>query len=158
MASKTNALRKLDQHRINYEVCVYEVDEDDLSGNHVVEVLNQKANEVYKTLVLQGDRKGYIVCCIPVNEELDLKKVAKCTNYKKVEMIAMKDLLAITGYIRGGCSPVGMKKQFPTYFQRDILNLDKVYLSAGKRGMQMVVSPNDIISLVNGKTEDLIKC
>ena len=153
---KTNALRVLDKSSIPYQLQTYSVDESDLSGMKVVEKLNVDLKKVYKTLVLQSNDKQYLVCCLPVNCEVDLKKLAKLSNHKKVEMIAMRDLQAITGYIRGGCSPVAMKKQFPTYFQEDILLLDEVYLSAGKRGVQMIVKPQDIISLVNGQVGDFI--
>lgn len=153
---KTNALRVLDKSSIPYQLQTYSVDESDLSGMKVVEKLNVDFKKVYKTLVLQSNDKQYLVCCLPVNCEVDLKKLAKLSNHKKVEMIAMRDLQAITGYIRGGCSPVAMKKQFPTYFQEDILLLDEVYLSAGKRGVQMIVKPQDIISLVNGQVGDFI--
>lgn len=153
---KTNALRVLDKSSIPYQLQTYSVDESDLSGMKVVEKLNVEFKKVYKTLVLQSNDKQYLVCCLPVNCEVDLKKLAKLSNHKKVEMIAMRDLQAITGYIRGGCSPVAMKKQFPTYFQEDILLLDEVYLSAGKRGVQMIVKPQDIISLVNGQVGDFI--
>ena len=153
---KTNALRVLDKSSIPYQLQTYSVDESDLSGMKVVEKLNVEFKKVYKTLVLQSNDKQYLVCCLPVNCEVDLKKLAKLSNHKKVEMVAMRDLQAITGYIRGGCSPVAMKKQFPTYFQEDILLLDEVYLSAGKRGVQMIVKPQDIISLVNGQVGDFI--
>lgn len=153
---KTNALRVLDKSSIPYQLQTYSVDESDLSGMKVVEKLNVDFKKVYKTLVLQSNDKQYLVCCLPVNCEVDLKKLAKLSKHKKVEMIAMRDLQAITGYIRGGCSPVAMKKQFPTYFQEDILLLDEVYLSAGKRGVQMIVKPQDIISLVNGEVGDFI--
>lgn len=146
---KTNALRILDSSNIHYKTKEYEVDED-LSGVHLVEKIGIPVEQCFKTLVLHGDKTGYIVCCIPVNLEIDLKELAKVSKNKKVEMIPMKDLLSITGYIRGGCSPVGMKKQFPTYFQEDIILYDEVYFSAGKRGLQMIVNPEDIIKLVNG--------
>ena len=132
---KTNALRILDQKKINYDIKEYEYDEEHLSGEHVLEQVDFNENEVYKTLVLKG-LKEYIVCCVPVLEEIDLKKLAKASNNKSVEMIHMKDLLSITGYIRGGCSPIGMKKKFRTYFQQDIINIEKVAVSAGKRGLQ----------------------
>lgn len=157
MSIKTNALRLLDKAKIKYDIQTYEVDENDLSGSHIVEILGQEAKTVYKTLVLHGDKSGYLVGCIPVDKEIDLKKLAKVSGNKKVEMIHQKDLLSITGYIRGGCSPVGMKKQFPTYFQKDILELKQVYLSAGKRGLQMILKPEDVVSVVKGKTEDIIK-
>ena len=157
MKVKTNALRLLDQAKIKYDIETYEVDESDLSGVHVIEMLHQDPKMVYKTLVLHGDKTGYLVACIPVDQEIDLKKLAQVSHNKKVEMIKQKDLLSITGYIRGGCSPVGMKKKFPTYFHSDINDLEKVYLSAGKRGIQMIVSPEDILKITNGTSEDIIK-
>lgn len=116
---KTNAMRLLDAAGLAYRVMEYEVDENDLSGVHVAKTIGQDPDTVFKTLVLKGERLGYLVCCIPVAEELDLKKVAKTAGDKKVEMIPMKDLLNVTGYIRGGCSPIGMKKKYPTYHRRN---------------------------------------
>ena len=153
---KTNALRLLDRDKIKYDTETYEVT-DDLSGVHVIEVLGQEASSVYKTLVLHGDKTGFLVGCIPVDQEIDLKKLAKASGNKKVEMFHQKDLLATTGYIRGGCSPVGMKKLFATYYQEEILKLEKVYVSAGKRGMQVILNPQDLIKVTRGKTADIIK-
>ncbi len=152
---KTNALRILDSKKIKYEIKEYEYDENHLSGDHVLKQVNMNANEVYKTLVLKS-AKGYIVCCIPVLDEIDLKKLAKVSGNKKVEMVHQKDLLSVSGYIRGGCSPIGMKKQFETYFQKDILNNKKIAVSAGKRGLQVILDPNDLIKCVNGKLVDVI--
>ncbi len=153
---KTNALRLLDAHHISYRTQTYEVD-DDLSGVHVTNTLGIDENQCFKTLVLEGDKTGYLVCCIPVNLEIDLKKLAKASGNKKVEMIPMKNLLSVTGYIRGGCSPVGMKKQFPTYIQEDALCFDEIYLSAGRRGLQMIVNPNDIVLLLDAALVDVVK-
>ena len=153
---KTNALRLLDQAHIPYETKEYEYDEEHLSGDHIISQVDLEANQIYKTLVLHCE-KDYLVCCIPVLEEIDLKKLAKLSRHKKVEMLHQKDLLGLTGYIRGGCSPVGMKKTFPTYFQEDILLLDKVAVSAGKRGMQMILSPQDLVDYVHGVCGDVIK-
>lgn len=153
---KTNALRLLDQAHIHYETKEYEYDEEHLSGDHIISQVDFEANQIYKTLVLHCE-KEYLVCCIPVLEEIDLKKLAKLSGYKKVEMLHQKDLLGVTGYIRGGCSPVGMKKVFPTYFQEDILTIDKVAVSAGKRGIQMILSPQDLVSYVHGVCGDVIK-
>ena len=110
-------MRLLDAAGIHYETGTYEVDENDLSGSHAADLMGIDHDQMYKTLVLKGEKKGYLVCCIPVDEELDLKKVAKAAGEKKVEMIHVKDMLGITGYIRGGCSPIGMKKKFPTYIE-----------------------------------------
>ena len=153
---KTNALRILDQKKINYDIKEYEYDEEHLSGEHVLEQVDFNENEVYKTLVLKG-LKEYIVCCVPVLEEIDLKKLAKASNNKSVEMIHMKDLLSITGYIRGGCSPIGMKKKFRTYFQQDIINIENVAVSAGKRGLQVILSPHDLVTVTDGVLVDVIR-
>lgn len=152
---KTNALRLLDQAHIDYEMKEYEYDEEHLSGEHIIDQVDLDASEIYKTLVLKGTN-GYLVCCIPVLDEIDLKKLAKVSHQKSVQMIHQKDLLNLTGYIRGGCSPIGMKKLFPTYFQEDILLNDKVAVSAGKRGLQVVLKPTDLIDFVCGECVDVI--
>ena len=153
---KTNALRMLDQAKINYETKEYEYDDNHLSGDHVLKQVDLDRDAVYKTLVLKGT-KDYLVCCIPVLEEINLKKLAKVTGHKSVEMVRQKDLLNLTGYIRGGCSPVGMKKTFPTYIQEDVILQDKIAVSAGKRGLQMILSPQDLITITNAKCVDVIK-
>ncbi len=147
---KTNAMRILDTERIEYKVLEYEVDESDLSGVHVAEMVGQDPGSVFKTLVLKGEKQGHIVCCIPVNEELDLKQVARVAKDKKVEMIAMKDLLPITGYIRGGCTAIGMKKKFPVYVDENAMLYDEIAISAGIRGMQLVLKPEDFLKIVEG--------
>ena len=119
---KTNAARQLDQLKINYELITYQVDENDLGAAHIAEQLGQPIERLFKTLVLRGDRTGLFVCVIPGAEEVDLKKAAKVTGNKKVEMIHVKELLPLTGYIRGGCSPIGMKKALPTYFHQSVMN------------------------------------
>lgn len=154
---KTNALRLLDQAKITYQIKEYEYDEEHLSGSHIVEQVDLKANQIFKTLVLMDQNKEYLVCCIPVLNEIDLKKLAKLANKKKVEMIHQKDLLNVTGYIRGGCSPVGMKKVFPTYLDSSIYEIEEVAFSAGKRGYQMVVKVNDIVSYLKPIIGDVIK-
>ena len=153
---KTNVLRILDQKKIKYRIKEYEYDENHLSGEHIVNQVDLDANQIYKTLVLKGI-DDYLVCCIPVLEEIDLKKLAKVTHHKKVEMIYQKDLLKVTGYIRGGCSPIGMKKTFPTYYQKSILELEEVAVSAGKRGLQVILKPQDLINCTNGKVIDVIR-
>lgn len=153
---KTNALRMLDQAKINYETKEYEYDDNHLSGDHVLKQVDLDKDAVYKTLVLKGT-KDYLVCCIPVLEEINLKKLAKVTGHKSVEMVRQKDLLNLTGYIRGGCSPVGMKKTFPTYIQEDVILQDKIAVSAGRRGLQMILSPQDLITITNAKCVDVIK-
>lgn len=153
---KTNVLRMLDQAHIDYEIREYTYDEQHLSGEHIVDQVDLKAEEIYKTLVLKGNN-GYLVCCIPVLNEIDLKKLAKASDNKSVVMIHQKDLLGLTGYMRGGCSPIGMKKSFPTYFQKDILNQQRVAVSAGKRGIQVVLNPQDLINYVQGQCVDVIR-
>ena len=158
MAKKieTNALRLLDQAKIDYEIKEYEYDEDHLSGEHIVAQVEIPAKDIFKTLVLKGNR-GFLVCCIPVLEEIDLKKLAKLSNNKSVAMIHMKDLLATTGYIRGGCSPVGMKKKFDTYFDCSINECDKIALSAGKRGYQMIVEAKQLLAYLDAVVGDVIR-
>jgi len=153
---KTNAARILDNAKINYELVTYEVDENDLSAIHVATQLQVPVAKVFKTLVLLGDKSGYFVCIIPGAEELDLKKAAKISGNKSCDLIPMKDLLTVTGYIRGACSPVGMKKLFHTYIHESCLNFQQIYLSAGKRGMQMLVDPRHIINTTKATVGFLI--
>lgn len=152
---KTNAARLLDKAGLKYNLVPYEVDENDLAVQHVAESLGQNIECVFKTLVLHGDKTGYIVAVIPGHCEVDLKSLAKVSGNKKVEMIPMKDLLSVTGYIRGGCSPVGMKKRFPTYFHSTALNFDCIYVSAGVRGLQLEIPPTDLVTFVNGITAEI---
>lgn len=147
---KTNAARLLDKAGIKYGLIPYEFDENDLAAQHVAESLGQSIEQVFKTLVLHGDRTGHIVCVVPGDCEVDLKALAKASGNKKVEMIAMKDLLSVTGYIRGGCSPIGMKKRFPTYSHSTALEFERIYVSAGVRGLQLEISPSDLIGFVGG--------
>ena len=147
---KTNAARLLDKAGIEYRLIPYEFDENDLAAQHVADSLGQDISRVFKTLVLHGDRTGHIVCVIPGNGEVDLKALAKVSGNKKVEMIAMKDLLAVTGYIRGGCSPVGMKKRFPTFFHTSAESFETIFVSAGVRGLQLEISPLSLINFVGG--------
>ena len=142
--TKTNVMRLLDAAGIDYEAGEYEVDEDDLSGSHAADMMGMDHDTMFKTLVLKGDKNGYLVCCIPVDEELDLKKVAKASKDKKVEMIHMKELLPLTGYMRGGCSPIGMKKKFPTYIEETAQIFDKISISAGQRGVQVILNPEEL--------------
>jgi Cys-tRNA(Pro)/Cys-tRNA(Cys) deacylase len=155
--TKTNAMRLLDKKKVQYSIVEYEVDESDLSGQHVAEQLSQPCEKILKTLVVKGEKQGYVICCIPVNHELDLKKVAKLIKDKKVEMLPVKDLLQVTGYIRGGCSPIGMKKQYPVFFHESILFRNEIAVSAGIRGMQIIIEPKSLIHFVNAQTADLIK-
>lgn len=153
---KTNAARLLDKAGFTYRLVPYEFDENDLAAQHVADSLGQDIARVFKTLVLHGDRTGHLVCVIPGNGEVDLKALAKASGNKKVEMIAMKDLLGVTGYIRGGCSPVGMKKRFPTFFHSTALDFDTIYVSAGVRGLQLEISPTDLIGFVGGTVADVM--
>lgn len=152
---KTNAARLCDKEKIDYKLVPYEVDESDLSATHVADQLGENVEQVFKTLVLKGDKSGYFVCIIPGAEELDLKLAAKVSENKKCDMIAMKDLLLITGYIRGACSPIGMKKHFPTYIHESCLKFDTIYVSAGQRGLQLQLSPQDLIRVANIKVVKL---
>lgn len=154
---KTNVCRLLDQVGIEYEEKEYEVDENDLSGSHAADIMGADHDSVYKTLVLKGEKNGYLVCCIPVDEELDLKKTAKAAGEKKVEMLPVKDLLSVTGYIRGGCSPIGMKKKFPTYIEETAVLFEKIAVSAGMRGKQIILNPEDLAKYVGGKFVPLTK-
>ena len=152
---KTNAARLLDKAKITYDLITYEFDENDLAAQHVADSLGQDIARVFKTLVLHGDRTGHIVAVIPGNMEVDLKALAKASGNKKVEMIAMKDLLGVTGYIRGGCSPIGMKKRFPTFFHSTALDFETIFVSAGVRGLQIEISPDDLITFVGGEVGDV---
>lgn len=154
--NKTNVARLLDAAKVSYELVPYEVDESDLSAVHVAEQLGENLNRVFKTIVLHGDRTGFFVCVIPGAEEVNLKKAAQISGNKKCELLPMKDLLSVTGYIRGGCSPIGMKKLFPTYFHDTAQLYDSIYVSAGIRGLQLKVSPNDLLSQSKGVYVDLI--
>lgn len=154
-AVKTNVMRLLDKAKISYEAKEYPVDENDLSGSHVADLLGVDHGSMFKTLVLKGEKTGYLVCCIPVDGELDLKKAAKAAGDKKVEMIPMKELLTVTGYIRGGCSPIGMKKRFPTYLDSSAFEHEKITVSAGQRGAQVILSPMDLGDFVGAKAADL---
>ena len=152
---KTNAARLLDKARIDYNLIPYGFDENDLAAQHVADSLGQDIACVFKTLVLHGDRTGHIVCVVPGNMEVNLKSLAKVSGNKKVEMIAMKDLLAVTGYIRGGCSPIGMKKKFPTYFHSTALEQEKIYVSAGVRGLQIEIAPSALMNFVGAEVADV---
>ena len=153
--NKTNAARQLDQLKVNYELIPYEVDENNLGAEHIAELLGQPIERVFKTLVLRGDKTGLFVCVIPGAEEVDLKKAARVTGNKKVEMIHVKELLPLTGYIRGGCSPIGMKKPLPTWFHQTLTDYDTVYCSAGQRGLQFNIAPQDLLRAAKGTLADL---
>ena len=153
--NKTNAMRQLDAAKIKYEVCCYEVDENDLSGTHIADEIGLPYDEVFKTIVTKGDKTGYTVFCIPCHKEIDLKRAAQATGNKRIEPLHVKDLLGITGYIRGGCSPVGMKKKFPTYFDESAGSLERLTVSAGVRGMQLLLSAEDIIRFTGASLVDV---
>ena len=154
--AKTNVARLLDQAKIPYELVPYEVDENDLAAAHVAESLGEDINQVFKTLVLCSGSQ-HIVCVVPGNCEVDLKKAARAANVKKVEMLPMKELLPLTGYIRGGCSPIGMKKPFPTFFHSTALNFEVIFVSAGVRGLQLRIAPQQLINYVNASVADICK-
>ena len=157
MKTKTNAMRLLDRANIPYEVAEYEVDESDLSGVHLAETLGIDVERVFKTLVTRGDKNGLHVFVIPAAEELDLKKCAAVTGDKRIEMIAVKELLPLTGYIRGGCSPVGMKKLYPTHIDELATLYDTVYVSGGQRGLQLILSPVALADYVGAAFADVTK-
>ena len=152
---KTNAMRLIDKAKIKYGTIEYEVDENDLSGVTIAKKANLDDKMVFKTLVAKGDKTGYLVFCIPVAKEVDLKKAAKISGNKKIEMVHVKDLLGLTGYIRGGCSPVGMKKKFDTYFDETCKNFEKITVSAGVRGCQLLLNTDDITKFTNAKINSL---
>ena len=146
---KTNAMRLLEQAGIPYKALEYEVDENNLAGEHVAEQIHMPLEQVFKTLVAKGEKKGIMVFCIPVNSELDLKKAASVLGDKKIEMLHVKDLLATTGYIRGGCSPIGMKKKFPTYMDEIAVLFDEITVSAGIRGCQLCVPREALVQYID---------
>ena len=154
---KTNAARILDRAKIAYELIPYTVDEDNLAATHVAEELNEDIACVFKTLVLHGDRSGYFVCVVPGDKEVDLKAAAKVSGNKKVDLIPMKELLGVTGYIRGGCSPIGMKKPFPTYFHSTAADHPFIYISAGVRGLQIKIEPQALVNFVKAQLCNLVR-
>lgn len=149
---KTNAMRRLDAAKISYETLTYTVDENDLSGMHIAEQLQFPPEQMFKTLVARGDKTGPLVFCIPVADELDLKRAAAITGNKRIEMVHVKDLLSLTGYIRGGCSPIGMKKAFPTWIDESALRFDRITVSAGVRGAQLLLDRADLLQFIQAKT------
>ena len=153
--NKTNAARLLDQAHVAYELVPYEVDENNLAADHVASSLGEDIRQVFKTLVLHGDRTGHFVCVVPGCDEVDLKKAARVSGNKKVEMLAMKQLLPTTGYIRGGCSPIGMKKPFPTFFHQTCNDFDYIFVSAGVRGLQLKMAPADLVAFVGATVADI---
>jgi len=155
MKSKTNAMRQLDAARIKYTPMEYEVDENDLSGVKIAHQIGLPEEQVFKTLTAMGDKTGAVVFVIPCHMELDLKKCAVASGNKRVELVAVKELLALTGYIRGGCSPIGMKKKFPTYFDESVILYDEITVSAGVKGCQLLLSSGDVVRFTDAKLADL---
>jgi Cys-tRNA(Pro)/Cys-tRNA(Cys) deacylase len=154
--TKTNAARLLDAMNITYELIPYEVDENDLSAVTVAVKIGQDTDQVFKTLVLRGDKTGIFVCIIPGSQELDLKKTAKASGNKFVAMVAMKEILELTGYIRGGCSPVGMKKKYPAFIDETCILFDYIFVSAGIRGLQLKIGTEDLVRAISGTITSLI--
>lgn len=155
--SKTNAARLLDRAKISYRLVPYRVDETNLAATHVAEELGEDIATVFKTLVLHGDRSGHFVCVIPGDKEVDLKKAAKAAGAKKAELVAMKELLPLTGYIRGGCSPIGLKKPLPIFIHRSATEHDEIFISAGIRGLQIAIAPADLTEFTKATVTDLIQ-
>lgn len=153
---KTNAARLLDAQSVSYELAEYEVDESDLSAITLARKIGQDVEQIFKTLVLRGDKTGIFVCVIPGNAEVDLKKAAKVSGNKNCAMVQQKELLSLTGYIRGGCSPIGMKKSFPTYIHETCILFDTIYVSAGQRGLQFKINPEDLIKVTGAEVCDLV--
>ncbi len=153
---KTNVARLLDRDKVEYGLVEYNVDESDLGAQHVAEQLGEDVKQVFKTIVLHGDKKGNFVCVVPGDSEIDLKKAAAVSGNKKCAPLPLKELLPTTGYIRGGCSPIGMKKLFPTYINVSAKDFGFVYVSAGVRGLQVRISPDDLAKEVNAEFADLI--
>ena len=149
---KTNAMRMLNAAKLPFEILEYKVDESDLSGTHIAEQIGLPCEMVFKTLVAKGDKTGPLVFCIPAAEELDLKAAASLTGNKRIEMVHVKDLLGLTGYIRGGCSPVGMKKKFPTFVDESALQHPKITVSSGARGAQLLISTEALLQFIQAKT------
>ena len=156
MASKTNAVRLVQQANIPCREAFYEYDENDLNGLHAAHAIGMNPEQVFKTLVARGERTGINVFCIPVCCELDLKKAARAAGDKNMDLIAVKELLSVTGYIRGGCSPVGMKRRFPTFFEESCILWDEIAVSAGERGHQMIVPPLPLAELTHAILIDII--
>ncbi|MBQ8577666.1 MAG: Cys-tRNA(Pro) deacylase [Clostridia bacterium] len=151
-ANKTNVMRQLDKAGISYTPMTYEVDEDNLAGTHIAEEIGLPAEIVFKTLVTRGDKKGLAVFCIPAPAELNLKEAARLTGDKKLELLPVKELPILTGYIRGACSPIGMKKKFPTWIDESCLAYESITISAGIRGIQLLLDPNALIKFTGAKT------
>ncbi|AIG24659.1 Cys-tRNA(Pro) deacylase [Brevibacillus laterosporus] len=155
MSNKTNACRLLDKHKVPYTVHEYEWDEEHLNAKHVAQQVDLQVEQVFKTLVLRGDKTGVIMACIPAHKELHLKLLAAVSKNKKVEMVPMKEILELTGYIRGGCSPLGTKKNYPLFIDESALSLQLISISAGKRGLQIFLNPADLIKVSKATSASL---
>lgn len=153
--AKTNAVRLLERAGVHFGLHEYPVDEEHLEAQHVADELGQDINRVFKTIVLKGERTGHFVCVVPGNSEIDLKKAARAAGDKKADLIHVKELLGLTGYIRGGCSPVGMKKEFPTYIDETAMLFDAIAVSGGMRGVQLIINPDQLLGFVKGEYVDL---
>lgn len=154
--NKTNVARLLDKAKIEYELVSYQVDVNDLSAVHVAEQLNENVEQVFKTIILKGDKTGYFVCVIPGNKEVNLKCAAKVSGNKNADLLPLKELLTVTGYIRGACSPIGMKKSFPTFFHSTCNSFDYIYISGGLRGLQIKIAPISLINYIQAKITNLL--
>lgn len=152
---KTNALRHLDEAGIAYEVTAFEVPENHIDAVTMSQINHLPVEQVFKTIVLEAGRGDYVVACIPSYQSINLKKVAQLSGHKKLELLPLKDLTPVTGYVRGGCSPIGMKKLYPTFLDQSALAYDSIYVSAGKRGLQVALAPQDLLSICQGKSDDL---
>ena len=155
MADKTNAARILDRLKIHYDLVEYAVDPDNLAADHVADELGEPIEQVFKTLVLRGDKNGIFVCVVAGNREVDLKKAAKASGNKKAEMIAMKELLPLTGYIRGGCTSIGMKKKYPVFISEEAIGFPFIFVSAGRRGLQLKLAPADLVKAADATLADI---
>lgn len=153
--TKTNAMRMLDRAKIEYDTKEYVYEENNLSGTHIALENDLPIDQLFKTILLKGNKTGYLVVCLEANREIDLKKIAKLSNNKAVDLVPVKDLEKITGYIRGGCSPIGMKKSFPTFATPSILNSANIYISAGQRGLQIIINPKDLVSFCHIELGDI---
>jgi len=154
---KTNAARLLDAKSICHELLEYEVDESDLSATTLAKKIGEDIEQIFKTLVLRGDKTGVFVCVVPGDTEVDLKKAAKISGNKNCAMVHQKELLPLTGYIRGGCSPLGMKKSYPTYIHETCQLFDSIFVSAGQRGLQFKINPEDLIKITGSVVGDLVE-
>ncbi|TCS82067.1 Cys-tRNA(Pro) deacylase [Pectinatus cerevisiiphilus] len=154
---KTNAARILDRLKISYEIKAYKVDPDDLSAVNVAAKVNMNIKTIFKTLVARGDKTGVLMACIPGDDELDLKKLAAISGNKRAEMVHMKEIQGLTGYIRGGCSPLGAKKNYPVYLDKTAFKWPQIAISAGMRGEQILLAPADLVTAAHAETADLLK-